>query len=519
MRWIVAVGLTGWIIGCSATLDEPRDAPPPTLEPPTQQPPIAGMPPLPPTQEGVPEGGVEGVLDCPTVELPPYTRGSTAALSRQFTTSCAACHGLYGQGQTLDGASYPSVPGELTFEEFAAVVREGRATMPSFAEGFIDEATLRADYEALGALNGAAPADLRPAGGEWTWTEAQVADALARGMEAWRKPDHEGVACANCHSPDALDLAIIGYTDDAILRRSGLHIPAEDAAAVVDFIHAQRRRFNITKPCSRDWRPLQPGGAVLPGDTAAEQDLAFARELQRRNYTLVTGVVETLDDAKLVYREMVETDLRRLPIGQALPRWTEDGFNGEDHSTVNDYLSGLGRVPNDHANWYALEDAYVGNPTDANLFELLHRFRDETNDMGFGNRSRDLGANRTGRCGTPIQGHGSVLSYLDFNKKRSVYIIQHFMRMAVLGQPGWFEQPSAPFPEYAHQFGQGLNPFYKIGADFAEHNCGRGALLVSNWPEEAAEEIPEDTGELSPASQMVAQLNHPWQTLGVIYDP
>ncbi|MEM9196092.1 MAG: hypothetical protein AAGF12_43405, partial [Myxococcota bacterium] len=70
-----------------------------------------------------------------------------------------------------------------------------------------------------------------------------------------------------------------------------------------------------------------------------------------------------------------------------------------------------------------------------------------------------------------------------------------------------------------HGHGRGNDPFYKIGADFAEHNCGRGALLVSNWPEEAAEEIPEDAGELSPASQMVSQLNHPWQTLGVIYDP
>ncbi|MEM9194826.1 MAG: cytochrome c [Myxococcota bacterium] len=511
------------VFGCTAQVEpggdpnDPGDPPRPT--PPMITPPMAGTPPLPPPQMNVPTGGVEGILDCPTVELPPYTRGTTAVLSEPFSTSCAGCHGLVGQGQTLDGATYPPIPGELTLDEYREVVRNGRELMPEFAAEFIRDAQLEADYMALRELNGAAPADLLPAGGEWTWSAAQVEDAFARGMEAWRKPDHEGIACGNCHSPDALDLAIIGYTDDAVLRRSGLHIPAEDAAAVVDLIHAQRRRFNITRTCARDWRPLQPGGEVLPGDTPAEQDLAFGEVLRDRDYQIMTGRVETLEDAKAVMTEMADVDLRRLPIGIALPRWTEDGFNGEEHSTINDYLMGVGRVPNDPAAWYAIEDRYVNDPSEANLYELLHRMESESNDMGFAERTEDASRQANGRCNLVGRAHGGLLPFVDNAKRHGLLIVQHFMRMAVLGEDGWFEQPKAPFPAYAHAYGEGINPFWRLGAQLAEHNCRMAGPMLASWPGEQAEEIPASDLQNGEAVEISRQLNHSWQTLGMIYDP
>ncbi|MEM9191108.1 MAG: cytochrome c [Myxococcota bacterium] len=505
-------------LGCSAQVNGPGESPTPAdrtpgiddpgRSPRPGDPPVPGHPPVP--------GSGPGVLHCPTVEAPAYTLGSEGSLSTAFATSCASCHGARGEGQAIAGGTYPAIPGDLTFEEFRSAVRSGRNSMPAFSSAFVSDDALRSDYAALQAMTG--ESGILPAEGEWAWSEADVEAAYQRGMQAWREPDHEGVACANCHSPDAVDLAVIGYTDDAILRRSGLHIPPELAATVVDLVHAQRRRFNITEPCSRDWRPLQPGGRVLPGDTPEEQDQAYAEELLTRNLTLVSGVVETLDDAQVVFDEMARVNLRDIPMGIALPRWTEDTFNGEEHSSINDYLMGVGRVPNNPTEWYALEDRYINDPSDENFYELLHRVTDETNDMGFAERIRPLAIPVNGRCGR-IRNMGGLLSFTDENKRRSLLIVQHYMRKAALGQPSWLEEAPVPLLGFAKTYGQASNPFYNIGAQFAEYGCGNAGPMLAEWPAEPAEEIPADDLANGSGSTMLAQLNHPWQTLGTLYDP
>jgi len=486
---------------------------------------VPGAPPLPgPTGDGgAPPTAIHGILDCPTVPLPEYTGQLAPAivdsieLSAAFRTACRSCHGGLGEGR--DGGRYPAIPGDLSFDAFRSVVREGRGLMPSFAPSFVTDEELRSDYEALLALAD----DPVPAGasadGEWGWSPTQVDEAYRRGMASWRTPDHEGIACANCHSPDALDLAVIGYPDDAILRRAGLHVSPEDGAHIVDLVHAQRRRFNIGRPCDRGWRPLQPGGEPLPGETPVEQDLAFADELVARGYKLVTGRVETLADAYEVMDELVETDLRRLPVGIPFPRWTEDGFNGDAHSTINDYLMGVGRVPNDHDDWYALEDRYVANPSQRHFFEVVHRMQDEMNDLGFGARTDDAHSQANGRCNLVSRRGGGFMSFVDEAKKRSLFIVQHYMRMALLGhEGGWFDQEPAPFVDYAREHGEGLNPFWRLGAQFAEHNCRNAGPMIATFPREPAEEVPavdRAAGELIETSR---QLNHPWQSVAMVYD-
>ncbi|MEM9457612.1 MAG: cytochrome c [Myxococcota bacterium] len=465
--------------------------------------------------DGPPDGeGIEGILECPTVELPPYTRGVDATLTPPFSLSCGSCHGPTGSGF----GNYPEIPGELTLDEFKDVVRQGRGLMPAFTEEFITEAQLEEDYAALSVLAEGADDDLLPAAGEWSWSEAQVQQAYERGLEAWRKPDHDGIACTNCHSPDAVDLAVIGFTDDDILRRSGLHLPAEDAAALVDFVHAQRRRFGIGRPCSKDWRPLQPGGEVLPGDTPHEQDASFAQELVERDYILATGRVETLADAEAVLSEMNSIDLRRLPIGIPFPRWTEDGFNGPEHSTINDYMMGVGRVPNDPDAWYALESAYIEDPSSANFYELLHEVTDQSNDMGFSEATADENSQANGRCNKMSQNGYGFLTFTDEAKRRSGLIVQHMMRMALTGQSGWYDLPPAPFVDYAQTYGEGVNPFFRLGAQLAEHNCRQAGPMLATWPEEPAAEIPASDLANGEAVELSRQLNHSWQSLGMVFD-
>lgn len=106
------------------------------------------------------------------------------------------------------------------------------------------------------------------------------------------------------------------------------------------------------------------------------------------------------------------------------------------------------------------------------------------------------------------------MGFTDTKKKESVYLVQHYMRMAVLGKPGWLELPAAPHVNY----GAPLNPFYNMGSRFAEFNCRNAAAMLKTWPQEPAEEIPVSDMQMGVAEAMSQQINHPWQTLGMLYD-
>ncbi|MEM9188734.1 MAG: cytochrome c [Myxococcota bacterium] len=459
----------------------------------------------------IPANAIEGVLDCPTVDLPEYTfaRNVAAPLSDAFGRACATCHGAAGEGSTL----YPSLPGALSFDEFRAVVRSGRNEgMAAFPEGSISDAQLENDYEVLTSVR-AMGTEATYLGGEWTWSEAQVEQAHREGLIAWRKPDSHGVACANCHTPDAFDLAILGYPDDAILRRARLHLGPNDSANVVNLVHAQRRRFNIGRPCSVDYRPFQPGGDVLPGATPAEQDLSFANELVSREFDVMVGRVETLEDARQAFQELADTDLRRLPIGIALPRWTEDGFNGDDHHSLNDYISPLGRVPNDPEQWYALSDRYVADPSDDNFMELYTRFMESTNDQGFAERHQA----RLQDCGHYQRAH-QWLTNLNDIKRQSALVVQHHLRRVALGLEDFYARPSVPFvdrPEFT-------SPFMRIGSRNLEPICyqrsGPVRAIFATLPEDVREEVDERDLSAGVLVDTPLELSHPWFSLAQVYD-
>jgi mono/diheme cytochrome c family protein len=467
--------------------------------------PGAGAPSVP----GTPAIVGKGILDCPAVAAPEYTlvpRGAT--LSTRFQSTCASCHGAGGVGRP----GYPALPGKLTLAEYKATVRQGKGiSMPPFDAGTITDAEIDADYQAL--LQGvdvnsapSVPGRVRPE----DWTSEQRQQILTRGLELLRQPDKFGTACANCHSPDAIELAVIGFSDDDILRRGMQHLPADEALDLVDYVHALRGKYAITSPCSKLWRPFQPGGEPLPGATASERELAFAQELEKRNLRISTTPITSLEDARAAAAEIEALSLRTLPIGVTFPRWSEDAFRGPEHRSFNDWMPGAGRVPTDPVAWYALHDAYLADPSIHNLSAIHHTLREATELSHADSHGREVNADFS----VAYNAQGWMEDVL-FLKHQSVLLGAHFFRLALLGEPGWFERPALPFPELAADYG----PFFHQGLINAEPYCYSNEEcdreVTARLPEFMKEEFgPDETVK----SMQLDTLSDPWSYLGQLQD-
>jgi len=433
-------------------------------------------------------------------------------LSKGFRSNCAACHG--GTGQGID--KYPAIPGTLTREQYIGKVRVGFKEMPAFAASFITDADLGADFNALVSLKNNPGGALAAAGGEQNWSEAQVEAAYTKGLEIFRKAGSiDGQACTNCHSADGVELAIIGFKDDSILRRGQQHLAPEDALVVRDFIHAQRRRLGIAEVCSADWRPFQPGGHVLPGNTPGEQDIAFLKELQKRGLKVAVGKVETLADARAALEEMQKVDLRQLPIGIPLPRWSEDKFNGPDHRDINDYMPPVPTAPNKPAEYFALEDEYLKNPTDAGLYRLLDENRKNMNDLGY--VQKNSVPKVPGNCGFSNSTEW-IMERIVAPKRLSVLLAAHLMREEIKHPGAFYARPTSPFPDATAP----ANPAFFLGGFAIEPPCyddNNYPSWIKSFPAGFRDELPESDLKNGTITNTTDRVTHEWMTLGQILDP
>jgi hypothetical protein len=507
-----------FLSGCSGLLG--RDASPPSpIAPASNLPsPDNGMPgtmPL-PTEPPVAGGTVRGILDCPTTDLPAYGVATDTTLSAPFQQNCATCHGGAGQG----GKGYPALPGKLTASEYKAVIRTGRKDMPAFDSAFVTDSQIAADFAALQRLGSAPPGPVARKAGPETWTVAEIESAYAKGLNTWRKAGSvDGQACTHCHSPDGVELAIIGYSDDAILRRAQQHLNADDALFVRDFIHVQRRKFGIAKTCSPDWRPFQPGGDVLAADSASGQDAIFLKSLNERKLMLAAGTVVTLDDAKKAFQELQAVDVRRLPMGIPLPRFSEDKFNGPAHRDVNDYMPIVPTAPNDAASFFQFEDEYLKNPTDAKLFELLELNRTKTNDLGYQAKFGKPNNPRS-NCGAFADKPTTawLMERINQPKRLNVLVAAHFFREEIRKPGSFYARPNSPFVEASSP----VNPSFFLGAFAIEPPC-YDSLNYPNWvasfPSGLRDELPENSSPNEEVSDTTDRITHPWMTLGQIFDP
>ena len=200
-----------------------------------------------------------------------------------------------------------------------------------------------------------------------------IDDELRQQLAAWRTRDLSGLACAHCHAPDAIDLAMFAISDDDILRRASFHVGPDEAQSILALV-ARMRAQHVAEPRDRfAARPFQPGGEVLPGATHVERDAAFAAHLAKRLPTLSGERIATVAQAFAAKDEVLGYDLRNEPLWIPFPRWSEDGFHGDEHGTLHDWLPDVSPVPandDDAAVLFALHDAYIEAPTPEALWAI-----------------------------------------------------------------------------------------------------------------------------------------------------
>jgi mono/diheme cytochrome c family protein len=449
----------------------------------------------------------ESVL-CP----PPSTvpQGATAGLSAGFATQCSGCHGPAGLGQGL----FPSLRNVPTLEVFAATVRMGRKLMPAFTAAAVPDARLQADYAALkgtGDLTAAADPDCGPGVSDLPpATEQQLSDRIALGMAVFRKEGPKG-ACAGCHSAGAIDLTFIGFSDATILRRAVPNVGPEDAQTVVDLIHALRQRYKVDRPLHpRKFRFMQPAhdvlpemvdpGATLAADPGAHDDArdrAFGHYLQDNVKLLLAGdKITSLEMAKAAQDQLLKLDLRKLQVGVPIERWTEDGFNGPASNTAAEWIPMLARHPAaaHTTDAYALADAYLADPSDANLW----RFYDGIPAMTVGDPG-DLAA------------RWSLRKYL------AVQIASHMLLHRTLNLPDLYVGAPSADPQAQRLTAIAHNPFWSIGDSIRLNplNCNQPAPCTT-FP--AAIDATFATGDAS-RSRQTYEDKMSWFWLGMTVDP
>ena len=345
-------------------------------------------------------------------------RAGRRRAARSFVTECASCHGMTADGRT----GYPSLRrADMTLAQITAdrSLRQGRARppprttsqgktvplrMPAFSTARLGDGDVAAIFAWRSAIpmgqTAPVPAVYCLSRPEATWTMDQVNTAYSNGLKAWRTPGEvDNNACVFCHGPDAMDLAFIGYSDAQMYRRAFSHVMNQATIdSVIDMVHALRAKYNIAQPPDPlTFRPFQPGGAVLPGNSAQERDQAFGQESLKRHCQLawlMGAPINSVADAKQAWDGASPPSISaRSKVGIPVNHYTEDKFNNDgvdvpcvdkhacaDHGTIADWMTDTAVAPgNLSAAQLAAEDAYLANPTlDTLKAAVITRPHDET---------------------------------------------------------------------------------------------------------------------------------------------
>ncbi|MEM1123156.1 MAG: PA14 domain-containing protein, partial [Bacteroidota bacterium] len=275
------------------------------------------------------------------------------------------------------------------------------------------------------------------------------AEIIAEGLVAWRTPDQNGFACANCHAPDALDLARFNFSDATIRRRDESHLSNEDTEKIIALVHALRDSLGLNGQLldPLEDRPFQPGGQPIAGDSPQERDFNTGNQVFANQLPSLFSRIDSPEKAKSAETEIRNFDLRTQQCGIPFPRISEDIFHGAEHGSLNDWYSDFPIVPNNTADslaWFNLQDAYLANPTKENFWAM------------YSNINTYL---------TP--GGESNAQILSLRKYQSLLLAQHLWREEFLGLSGMMDQKPLPFVEIPAE--QNVNttlhdPLFDIGS-------------------------------------------------------
>ena len=266
----------------------------------------------------------------------------------------------------------------------------------------------------------------------------------ARALTLWREASplkRVKGSCVGCHGPDYLDLARIGTSATTVQRRAVIDgASAAEAQVLFSAIVDLRSQYSIPVENPQTFRPFQPGGALLPGDTSQARDAAFGRELKTLLPTLMGSRIGTLVQAQNAKYELIDLargtnagganaaqiNLRSLPVGVPFPRWSADAFNatGIDASqtTLNDWISDVALEPvdRDRSQWLALQQTYLTDPSTPNFWRMF-AFIDR------------LTPQPAGYIGTLTSQQRDLVQSYAGSKYRSVLIGQHLLRTGLTG--------------------------------------------------------------------------------------
>jgi hypothetical protein len=350
----------------------------------------------------------------------------------------------------------------------------------------------------------------RPAAGA-PLSADEMKQAMASGLAVWRQQrlDVNGVnkgACANCHSADGIELAIWNFDNADVVRRAHLDgVSTADQAKLVTFFRAMRQKYRIValRDIQKD-HPFQPGGTWYTG-TSDERDLAFANgSFTQVAPTLMGARIATLADARKAIQELRASNPLKMKVGIEMPQISRDCVRPGECS-LNDWMSDLPRFPKPEmeAQWFALNDAYIANPTDENLRGLLLAVDTLTTPW------LQPGETRAGPAGT-----------LGTTKFKSMQVLQHFLRREQLG----LFSPADDVNPIASINGPGLEranfPF--LVGDFAFDKTDQKLVAPGSLPVFVRNSLGESAANPLTDEAVAGQkavLRTPWWWAGFMFDP
>lgn len=261
-----------------------------------------------------------------------------------------------------------------------------------------------------------------------TATQLTGKPLYAAALDMWRAPRPKD-ACMSCHGPDFVDLARIGSTDTDIVRRSIIDGASEqEAQTLLRAVKDMRATWRMPATNPRSFRLLQPGGAVLAGNTTAERDLALAGELAKALPTLMSAApIRSSAQAQKARDEVLAFDWRKVRVGIAFPLWSADIAHGPAEGTLNDWVADLPRVPKPgrRADWIKVQDEYLADPSHLNFWKLYFATDELTQPFVTGVAAAN-------------PADASKLRHFAEVKFKSALIGQHVMRSELRGRLGSF---------------------------------------------------------------------------------